>query len=439
MYAIVDIETSGSQPQGNGITEIAIILHNGQEIEGKFETLINPNITIPPYIVSLTGINNAMLKDAPTFTEVAPQLYNLLKGRIFVAHNVNFDYAFLKYQFKSVGIEWNSRKLCTIRLARKAFPGYKRYGLEHICNALDIPNYSRHRAAGDALATATLFQKILDKGGEKLIKSFLKKENGIQNLPSNLPLDSVKQLPYQSGVYYFHNAKGKVIYVGKAKNIQYRVASHFSGLDPSKRRQLFLQQIHSISYKITPTEFMASILESAEIKRLWPVYNVSQKKVDQLYALYCFEDQKGFLRLGIDKKKKILNPIAHFTYLTDAYRVLWKMVKQHNLHPALCFLDKSDKQFMPDFEKDAYNQKVKAAILQIQQEKKTFLICEADSCILVEDGKFYGMGELKENTNILDVNAIKLQLEQLPENDFIQSLIASYANKHPDKVLMLSE
>ncbi|MCE3281896.1 MAG: polymerase epsilon subunit, partial [Chitinophagaceae bacterium] len=138
VYAIVDIETTGTHASGNGITEIAIILHNGKEVEGKFQTLVNPESPIPPYVSSLTGIYNYMVADAPLFSQVAPNIHELLKGRIFVAHNVNFDYSFLRSQLKDAGYDWQARKLCTIRMAKKAYPGLKRYGLGHLCDHFGI-------------------------------------------------------------------------------------------------------------------------------------------------------------------------------------------------------------------------------------------------------------------------------------------------------------
>ena len=343
MYAIVDIETTGSFAHSNGITEIAIVLHNGEEVEGSYETLINPRVPIPKYVASLTGISNQMVEDAPEFSVVAPRIYQLLNNRIFIAHNVNFDYSFIKYHLKQSGIEWNARKLCTQRLTRKSFPQLKKYGLENVCRELNIHNENRHRAGGDARATAVLFDMILRQDGATIIKDFLKRENQEQLLPPNLSHDQVSRLPERPGVYYFHDAAHKVIYVGKAKSLKKRVISHFTGLDISKKRQDFLKHIHAITYHECATEFTASIFESIEIKRLWPAFNYSQKRPDQLFGIYFFEDAKGYYRLAIDKKRKNLPALILFNLMNDAYRMLWKLVKDFELDPVLCFLDKTDK------------------------------------------------------------------------------------------------
>ncbi|HRI22352.1 MAG TPA: exonuclease domain-containing protein, partial [Panacibacter sp.] len=316
MYAIVDIETSGSHPAENGITEIAIVLYDGEKVEGRYETLINPGYRIPSFVVQLTGITNEMTAEAPSFSEVAHKIFNLLSNRIFIAHNVNFDYSFIKHHLRSAGYEWMPKKLCTLKLSRKAFPGFPKYGLGHICRAMDIPVENRHRAGGDANATTILFEKILQAGGDKLIKEFLKKENREQILPPNLPNEQVNNLPYVPGVYYFKDAKDKVIYVGKAKSLKQRVVSHFTGLNTGRKRQEFLRNIYSISYQECPTEFTACILESIEIKRLWPKYNISQKTFEQLYGIYTFEDSRGFKRLAIDKKRKYFEPVVSFNLFT---------------------------------------------------------------------------------------------------------------------------
>jgi DNA polymerase-3 subunit epsilon len=245
-------------------------------------------------------------------------------------------------------------------------------------------------------------------------------------------------LPYTPGVYYFHDAKGKVIYVGKAKCLKKRVVSHFTGLDTGKKRQEFLKNIHSITFHSCPTEFTASILESIEIKRLWPAYNYSQKKYDQLYGIYFFEDTKGYIRLGIDKKRKYLQPLALFNMMTDAYRTLWQMVKQFELHPSLCFLDRNAP---PDNIHDVtgYNAKVREAIACLQSQNETFVIKEEEqnvsSYILIEEGRFYGMGTLSRDTDHTKIDELKLKLTAYPENEVVRSMIRNYVERYPANVL----
>lgn len=442
MYAIVDIETTGTHPDKNGITEIAIILHNGVEVEGHYETLINPGYKIPPFITYLTGITNQAVEAAPYFSEVALNIFNLLSNRIFIAHNVNFDYTFIRHHLMESGYHWLPKKLCTLKLSRKAFPGLKKYGLGHLCKTFEIPNLDRHRAAGDANATAILFQKILNEGGDKLVKDFLKKDNHEQILPPNLAKENIDKLPYIPGVYYFHNAKGKIIYVGKAKCLKKRVLSHFTGLNTSKKRQEFLRNIYDVTFTECPTEFTAFILESIEIKKYWPEYNFSQKRAEQFYGIYLFEDSAGFMRLAIDKKRKHTEPLASFALLADAHRTLWKLVKEFQLHPALCFLQKQS--FIPaDAERHFCNEKVMQAVNFLQQNMGSFAIVESPitgnqkSCVLVENGKFYGMGLLPHDNASYDSLHLKNYLTVYPENEMIRTLVKSYAQKNADCIIKL--
>ncbi|MBD0280076.1 MAG: 3'-5' exonuclease, partial [Flavisolibacter sp.] len=146
LYAIVDIETTGSYAAANGIIEISIQIFDGEQVVETYETLINPNQNIPRYIQAFTGINNEMVQEAPRFEEVAEKVFTLLQGNIFVAHNVNFDYSFLKNHLAFYGYTLNCKKLCTIRLARQIFPGFPSYSLGNICHSLGINMMNRHRA-----------------------------------------------------------------------------------------------------------------------------------------------------------------------------------------------------------------------------------------------------------------------------------------------------
>ena len=146
MYAIVDIETTGGYAANNDITELAIVLHDGQKIVDKYQSLIRTDREIPRYIQVLTGITPAMLRTAPRFSEIAPKVYELLKDKVFVAHNVNFDFSFIKHNLEACGFDLDVSKLCTVRLTRKVFPGLPSYSLGNLCRQLDVPITQRHRA-----------------------------------------------------------------------------------------------------------------------------------------------------------------------------------------------------------------------------------------------------------------------------------------------------
>lgn len=451
MYAIVDIETTGGYAANNAITEVAIVLHDGNREVRRYETLINPVITIPRYVQALTGITDNMVANAPHFEEIAHTVFEWLRDHIFVAHNVNFDYSFLRHQLKACGFDLDCKKLCTIRLSRKAFPGAPSYGLGNICNHLgiDIPN--RHRAGGDADATVMLFERILREDGLAHIRAMLKGNSREQYLPVHLPAQQVESLPQLPGVYYFHDGKGKVIYVGKAKNLRHRVRSHFSNNKPGRQKQEFLRQIHSISHEVTGTELMAFLLECIEIRRLWPAYNRSLKRFEQTYGLYVFEDRNGYQRLALEKKRRQLQPVYTFSLLVEGQNLLWKLMRQWRLCPKLCFVQRGEgpcegiaQQFCDGACEhkevpEVYNKRVEEAVAFLIGSLPSFTVLdegrhpEEKSCILVEQGRFYGMGYIPSDSAVYDTSALKEYLTHYPENEYIRGLVYQHVERWPAK------
>jgi len=456
LYAVVDIETTGGHASANGITEVAINIHDGNQIVESYTTLINPKQPIPDYITALTGIDNAMLKDAPTFADVALQIYQLLSDKIFVAHNVNFDYSFLKHHLAAAGYDLQCRKLCTVRLSRKLIPGKSSYSLGKLCTALQIPIQNRHRAAGDADATSILFNMLLDNDLEGIIPEMLKKTSKEQVLPPHLDKASILRLPNQPGVYYFKDSKGKIVYVGKAKDLKKRVTSHFTGNTPNRQRQEFLRTIHHVDFVTCGTELMALILEANEIKRLWPENNRAMKRYEHKYDLYVFEDQNGYLRLAVDKHKKNNNAIQSFNSLLEGYNFLTQLIDKYQLCAKLCYLQKTATKCYAHENGQCfgacsgietvtvYNKKLNAALNDIQSQQPSFALVdegrkeEEFSCLLVEKGKFYGMGYFTDKNYLSDGLApIKNDLSIYQSNSYILNLILSHAEQHPQKLYKL--
>lgn len=440
MYAIVDIETTGGQPNANGITEICILLHNGHKVTDVYTTLINPQKPIPLYLQAFTGITQQMVEDAPVFGDIADKIFELLKDKIFVAHNVNFDYNFVKQQLHNAGYGINLKRICTIRLSRKLFPGLKSYSLGNLCASLQLTLNNRHRAEGDARATALLFNKILENNGQVVIAEMLQKGSKEQQLPPNVSREDFDKLPKTAGIYYFIDNTGKALYVGKAKNIKSRVSSHFSGKLTTRQKQNFLRDIYGLSYLQTGNELLASIIESHEIKRLWPDENRSQKKVTQTYALYDYPDQNGKIRLGIDKLRKDIKPLVAFSNYTSALSYLNSLVQEYDLCPKLCNLQQintpcrneqlnicSGNCLSPN-ETDFYNSKINEFISQLLAQTKIYYIAgngrnnTEQSIIIYEPGMFVGYCFLSVKDPI-DFDSIKDLATSLKLNDTIEAIL----------------
>lgn len=257
-YCIIDIETTGGNPKTEKITEIAILVHNGVSIVDEFATLINPERPIPAHITSLTGITNAMVANAPRFFEVARQIVEKTEGCIFVAHNAGFDYGFIKNEFKSLGYDFERQTLDTVRLSRKLMPGHKSYSLGNICRDLGIIIEGRHRAAGDAMATVKLFELLLKISGNDF-------KNANASNGNNNPM--LNKVPADTGVYYFTDSEGRLIYIGKSINIRQRVTQHMGNTGGMKAVEM-RQKIADISFELTGSELIAMLLESEEIKSI---------------------------------------------------------------------------------------------------------------------------------------------------------------------------
>ncbi|MDR6763982.1 DNA polymerase-3 subunit epsilon [Flavobacterium sp. 2755] len=446
-YAIVDIETTGGNASGSRITEIAIIIHDGKNVLDRYETLVNPEQDIPPSIFGLTGINNEMVANAPIFDDISEKVLEMLTDRVFVAHNVNFDYSFVHHQLEKAGFKWSAKKLCTVRAARKIKPGLGSYSLGNLCNSLNIGLENRHRAGGDADATAILFSLLLEWDDAGEIDKMIKKTAQDQRLPPNLPPDDFNNLPEKPGVYYFYNQQKKVIYVGKAINVKKRVASHFSGNNINPQRQHFLRDIHGISFEICGTELMALLLECTEIKKLWPTYNRALKRFEAKFGIYQYEARNGYKYLAIGKVSKFQICIHEFNSQYDGINLLRSLAEQFEIDHRFCKYTRPEEGelFQNNEVKDLpdvvlHNEQVDNAIDFLLTNRPTFAIIDKGrskderSCIWIENGHFHGMGYIPSDISIHDPLEVKNYTEPYKSNQYIEHLIFAYAEKHPGKV-----
>lgn len=444
MYAIVDIETTGGYAQNHRITEIAIYHHDGNRITDKFHTLINPGRKIPSFITGLTGITSEMVRDAPSFEDVHKEILHWLKDRVFVAHNAHFDFTFLKKEFEEVGIGWNTKKLCTVRLSRKIIPGLDSYGLGRLAESLGIKIPDRHRAGGDAHATAKIFDLLLKRDTSGVIIKALKRNSGETILPPNLPKEEFDKLPAKPGVYYFLDARGTVIYVGKAVNIKKRIAGHFTGEAREWNRSNIRNEIHHITFELTGSELIALILESQEIRKLWPKYNLAQKYKVEEWGVYDYEDRNGYLRFAVNVVSRGTKPLITFTSKGDAWNFMWEKVKEHDLCPkmsglqiakGLCFSHQSGscKGACQGVEKEKkYNKRAQKAIDSFFGDGKTVALvghgrrADEKSVVLIEKGNYQGFGFFDSTENIADLESARNFIKPSRENRVVQNLVNSY-------------
>jgi len=453
-YAIVDIETTGGFGAKNKITEIAIIIHDGnQEIE-RYSTLVDPQSFIPQNITALTGITNEMVEGAPPFYEVAKKVWEMTENRVFVAHNVGFDYNIIKNEFRDLGASFQRQKLCTVRLARKIFPGKPSYSLGNLCESLDIPLKNRHRALGDTEATALLFQMMINQNNSEEFEKELKALNKEAKLPSKLNASVYNNLPEKCGVYYFYDDSKEVIYVGKAKNIKKRVNQHFTNVDSTTRKNNMMREIADISYVETGSELVALLKESEEIKKISPKYNRAQKKIKFNIGIIQYQDQNGYVRLGVDKKSSLNAPsYLKFSSQSDARQFLHQLVKKGDLCQKLvglqtgegsCFeyqLNMCGGACIKKENVKSYNKRVLHILNKYSLNGNSYLIIDVGrsgdefSAIWVQNGEYKGFGFFDED--VQDPEIIKDGIQPAMDNRDVIAIIKSFLSKNYLKTIPL--
>jgi DNA polymerase-3 subunit epsilon len=385
-----------------------------------------------------------MVFSAPTFQELAQQIHQKLDGKVFVAHNAHFDYSFLKKEFEQAGINWQAKKLCTVRLSRKIIPGLRSYSLGSLAESLGIAISNRHRAGGDAAATVKIFDELLQRDRDSYILKALKRNSGETILPPNLPKEEFDKLPAKCGVYYFLDARGNVIYVGKAINIKKRIAGHFTGDAREWSRSRIRNEIHHITFELTGNELIALLLESQEIRKLWPKYNQAQKYRVEEWGVYDYEDRNGYLRFSVNMVTRGSRPLMRFTSKGDAWNFLWEKVRQFDLCPklsglqvskGLCFNYQSGEchgACMCVESVKKYNKRIQKAIESFSSQGSSVAIIgkgrniDEQSLVLVEKGNYLGFGFFDSQVSISDLESARTYVRKSAETTTVQNLINSY-------------
>lgn len=283
-YVLLDLETTGGNAQRDRITEIAAVrVQDGCEV-ARWSTLVNPGTTIPPFIQQLTGIHDAMVADAPKFSEVGQHLLTLLDGAVLVAHNVRFDHGFLLSEFARMGVSLKVKTLCTVRLSRLLFPQAKGHGLDAIMQRHGITTQSRHRAMGDVeVMQIWLGQLSTELGLAHLQEHALRLLQGSAALPPQLDTN-VADIPERPGVYLFFGEGEIPLYIGKSVKLRSRIMSHFQAATKEAREMRIANEIRRIEWIETAGELGALLLEARLIKQRQPLHNRKLRREGSLCA-----------------------------------------------------------------------------------------------------------------------------------------------------------
>ncbi|TYB76586.1 DNA polymerase III subunit epsilon [Bizionia saleffrena] len=440
MYTIIDVETTG---RSNQITEISIFKYDGRQIVDEFTTLVNPQTEIPDYITALTGIDNGMVANAPTFSEVAQAILDITQDTIFVAHNVNFDYNVIRNEFKAIDTDFRRKKLCTVRLSRKLLPGYRSYSLGKLCKELNINITDRHRAKGDAEATVVLFEILLQQDdADTVFSDFMKKSSKEATLPSHLPTAVFNAIPNAAGVYYFKDKKGKIIYIGKAKDLKKRVLSHF--YSKTKKALEMCRETKDIDFELSGSELIALLMEDAAIKHHYPKFNQVAKRQTKQYGIFSFEDRNGILHLAYNTIKGAPNAIQVFQSIRECRAFLESICLHYNLCPKYCHLQEGVTQCSHYSIKTCkgvckgeetatdYNARVAVAIDAIKTTAESKVIKEQgrtlneEAFVLIKNGTYLGYGFIDKDETIHSEDALESFLIQQKDNLDIQKILRGF-------------
>lgn len=281
----LDLETTGSSPSRDAITEVGLrrVSPNGET--SVWQRLINPGRGIPEFIQQLTGISPEMVADAPLFEDIADELWQQLEGAVLVAHNVRFDYGFLRQAFKSVGRDYRPAMCCTVKLSRRLYPRGSGHSLDAICHRMGYQRDVAHRAMADVEAMfAFVCQAVADHGLDA-VNASLSQQHKRPSLPPGLSDADIKDLPARPGVYRFYGPQSQLLYVGKSVDIRQRVGSHFSADHRSHKEMQMAQSVVRIEHEETAGEMGALLLENQQIKQLSPIFNRRQRRYKSLWTI----------------------------------------------------------------------------------------------------------------------------------------------------------
>lgn len=444
MYAILDIESTGGKFNEEGITEIAIYKFDGEKIVDQFISLVNPERPIQEFVVKLTGINNNMLRTAPKFYEVAKRIVEITEDCIVVAHNASFDYRILCTEFNRLSYKFDRKTICTVELSQKLLPEQPSHSLGKLVRSLGIPVTDRHRANGDALATVELFKVLLAKDLEKEIISDFIKDLNVQ-LSTKLH-QIVSDLPTKTGVYYFYNEEGKIIYIGKSNNIKKRVNQHFTS-DANKAKAI-QKDIDRVTYEITGSEMIALLLENEEIKRHKPKYNKALTRNIYTHALYPITDDHRYIHLKVMKADGRKKHITTFTNRDSGKKFLDRISGQYGLcdkytgvHTGKgnCFkytIKECAGACVNEEDFETYNTRVREIIDTYSLRNKNMLIIDRGrtvnekSVVLIEDSKFIGYAYFKLNHQISKREILDSILVKMHDNRDAQHIIQTQLRKN---------
>ncbi|MFY0606740.1 MAG: hypothetical protein JXR10_08495 [Cyclobacteriaceae bacterium] len=445
LYSVIDVETTGGQPSLSKITDISIFVTDGYEVLDEFSSLVNPKMAIPEFITQLTGIDDDMVSDAPTFEEIAKRIIEVTENTTFVAHNVNFDFGMISGEFKRLGYDYQRDKLCTVRLARKYLPGHRSYSLGNICEALQIPIKGRHRARGDAEATVELFNVIMNASDGR---PTTQNDKWVKCLPAHIDRSQIDDLPIGPGVLYLKNEVGEVLEISAAENVQQAAIKLLQST--SKRNKEIKSTLHTIVAEAYGWGLIAQLKAMSEKQKLT---SSKPKRAIKLptYGLSFRYDLFGYVNLSVEKLKTNYTDQCRFHSLKEGKAYLESICSKHKLCDSLSGLELKSgcknltcKGACRQIETpQAYNERVRSALNNTSQSQRSYALIQKDPhedrrhIVLIENDELAGTIQFSADEVIQSKDQIMDLLVPEASTSEKMKVVEKYLEKHRRKVQVL--
>jgi DNA polymerase III subunit epsilon len=315
----VDLETTGGSLADHRITEIGVVEAGPLGIS-RWSTLVDPQRPIPPFVQQLTGITDDMVRGAPTFDAIAPELLKRLQGKLFAAHNANFDRGFLRSEFKRAGFAFEPDVLCTVRLSRALFPHEKRHGLDALVERHALVPLARHRALADADLLWQFWRRLHCELPLDVLREQIERTVRRYQIAGEITEELLDTAPAGCGVYAFYDDSGGALYVGRSVRLRQRVRAHLIGERRSAREMRMAQQIRRVEWRETGGELGALLTEAQWINALQPKYNRASRaeRNDARGASWPFGGAIAFEERGKDAAVSVFHVVDRWRYLGAA-------------------------------------------------------------------------------------------------------------------------
>lgn len=429
MYAILDIESTGGKYNEEGIMEIAIYRFDGHQVVDQFICLIDPQREIQPFVSKLTGINNAMLRSAPKFHEVAKRIVEITDQAIIVAHNAQFDYRILRTEFRRLGYDFQRKTLCTVDLSKQLIPDAESHSLGKLVRSLGIATSDRHRANGDAVATLKLFKLLLAKDTDKsIIREVIREETHGELSPTQL--DMVLGLPSVTGLYYLYDRDGQIIYLDHGRDIKKRVNQHFT--QQGKLARALQKETKRVTFEPTGSALLAALKEYRESQQIRPKFkNIPRNKLFS-HIIDFGREHQGEIILEIERGRTLEGRKMGFNGHASAKSFLDRIRAEFDLCPGTLASKGSTREgtdVLP------CNEKVRSAHEKYSIHGKDMVILDRGretgerSFIRIKRGSLVGYGYVELNFQINTSSILESIMTPMPGDDNTRFIIESHLRK----------